>query len=272
MIIDTHAQLNTREAMQNIPESLMSGYSEMFSEMNRVGLGASLKDMDESGVEKCVIVAIDAETTFNYRVTNELIANAVGQFPDRLIGFASVDPHKGQKAADDLKGAIDTMGLRGLKIVPNLIELYANDKILYPLYEIAQSRDVPVLFHTGTLFYTGVRLKYGQPMPIDDVAIDFPKLKIIMAHFGFPWFYETIAIAQRNPNVYFNIAGWKPKYIPKEVVRYLDGPLRHKALFGSDYPLLTRSEVIRELHDLKLKDETLECLLTNNAKAVLGLV
>jgi len=271
MIIDTHAQLNTAEALANIPGHLMAGYQNMFAEMNRAGLDTLIGDMDDAGVAKSVIVAIDATTTFGYNVNNDLVADAVRQYPDRLLGFASVDPHLGQAAADNLVDAVTNKRLVGLKIVPNLIELYANDSKLYPMYEIAREHKIPVLFHTGTLFYTGVRLKYGQPLPIDDVATDFPDLKIIMAHFGFPWFFESMAIAERNPNVYFNIAGWKPKYIPKDVIRYLNGPLRHKALFGSDYPLLTRVEVLQGLKELQLKDETMNCLLTENPKRVLGL-
>lgn len=271
MIIDSHAQLNTEEALGNIPDHLLAGYKNMFAEMNRVGLDTAIRDMDEAGVDKCVIVAINAETSFNYTVTNDLVAEAVSRHPDRFIGFAGVDPHKGQAAADDLEDALTRQGLKGLKIVPNLIECYANDRKLYPLYEIADRHQVPVLFHTGTLFYTGVRLKYGQPLPVDDVATDFPNLNIIMAHFGFPWYFEAMAIAERNPNVYFNIAGWKPKHIPKDVIRYIDGPLKHKALFGSDYPLLTRVEVIEQLQNLGLKESTMERLLVENARQVLGL-
>ncbi|MCD4674798.1 MAG: amidohydrolase family protein [Desulfobacula sp.] len=271
MIIDTHAQLNTRDAMEGITEQLVVGYAAAFSEMERIGLETSIKDMDAAGVEKSVLVAIDAETTFKYLVSNEMVAAAVRRYPERFIGFASVDPHKGTAAADELVDAVTRLGLKGLKIVPNLIEMYPNDRRLYPLYEIAREHDIPVLFHSGTLFYTGVRLKFGQPMSIDDVAVDFPQLKIIIAHFGLPWFYEAIAIVQRNPNVYFNISGWKPKYIPADVVRYMNGPLRHKVLFGSDYPLLSRVEILEELKQLKLKDDTLQMLLEGNAKAVLKL-
>ncbi len=270
MIIDTLSQLTTQEAVAGIPDHLMIGYSNIFHNIAGAGLQGLITDMDNAGVDKSVVVAIDATTTHRYAVTNDMVARAVAEYPDRLIGFASVDPHKGLLAVDELENAIDVQGLRGLKIVPNLIEMYANNSMLYPLYEIMQHRQLPVLFHAGTLFYSGIRLKYGQPVHIDDVAVDFPRLNIIIAHFGFPWFYETLAIAQRNPNVYFNIAGWRPKYIPQDVIRYIKGVLENKVLFGSDYPLLDRVSLLQELRALGLKEKTLQAMLEDNPARLLG--
>jgi len=271
MIIDTHSQLTTKEAIDGIPGHLVAGYGGIFHNIAGGGLPGLIADMDEAGVAKSVVVAIDAVTTHRYAVTNDMVAGAVAAYPDRLIGFASVDPHKGKLAADELEYALGAQGLKGLKIVPNLIEMYADNPALYPLYEIMQDRQLPVLFHAGTLFYTGIRLKYGQPVHIDDVAVDFPRLKIIIAHFGFPWFYETLAIAQRNPNVYFNIAGWRPKYIPQDVMRYISGALESKSLFGSDYPLLKRAELLRELRELGVKEKTLRAMTEDNPARLLGL-
>ncbi len=270
MIFDTHSQLTTKEAIAGIPTHLMAGYGDIFHDIAKSGLEGLIKDMDLAGVDKSVIVAIDASTTHRYAVTNDMVARAVAKYPDRLIGFASVDPHKGILASEEFEQAIKKKGLMGLKIVPNLIEMYTNDRRLYSLYEIAQSSKVPVLFHAGTLFYTGIRLKYGQPMNIDDVAVDFPQLKIIIAHFGFPWFYEALAVVQRNLNVYFNIAGWRPKYIPNDVIQYIKGPLESRVLFGSDYPLLSRLPLLNELKQLGLKDKTFKAMVEDNPARLLG--
>ena len=220
---------------------------------------------------QCVVVAIDAETVWDYKVSNDAVAKAVSQYPDRLIGFASVDPHKGVVAVKELERAVKKLGLKGLKLLPHLIELYPNDKRMYPVYEKAQELGIPVLFHTGTQFHTGTRIKYCKPIYLDDVAVDFPDLKIVIAHFGFPWFYEAIAVCQRNPNVYFNIAGWAPRHIPEPVIRYMNGPLKHKCLFGSDYPLLPRKRIIEELKQLPLKQEVLKKLFEENPKRLLGI-
>lgn len=271
MIIDTHSQLWIREALSSIPPVMLKSYEKMFKGMRTFELEEILADMDEAGVDKAVIVAIDAETVYHYKVPNELVANAVKKYPDRFIGFASVDPHKGVLAIDELKRSIEELGLNGLKIIPHLIEMPPNDKRLYPILEKAQELNIPVLFHTGTHFHTGARLRYCRPETLDDVAIDFPELKIIAAHFGFPWFYEALAVVQKNENVYFNIAGWAPKYIPKYVIRMMDGPLSEKALFGSDFPLISRSRIIKELKELNLKERTFQRLTSENPAKLLGI-
>ncbi len=271
LIIDTHSQLWTKEALTTFPKRMLQGYRRIFGENLAPTLEETIKDMDEAGVDQSVIVAIDAETVSGYKVSNDLITESVAKYPDRLIGFASVDPHKGVLALKELDRAVCELGLQGLKILPHLIEMNPNDARLNPLYERAQDLDIPILFHSGTQFHEGTRIKYCQPVFLDDVAVDYPKLKIVIAHFGFPWFVEALAVVQRNPNVYFNIAGWAPKYIPEMVVTYMNGILSHKVLFGSDYPLLPRKRILTELKALSLKEETYRKLFTENPKKLLNL-
>jgi predicted TIM-barrel fold metal-dependent hydrolase len=142
---------------------------------------------------------------------------------------------------------------------------------MYPLYEIAQDAGIPVLFHTGTQFHAGTKIKYCMPIYLDDVAVDFPRMKIVMAHFGYPWFYEGMSVVLRNPNVFFNIAGWAPRRIPDEVIRQMNGPLAAKCLFGSDYPLITRVRIMNELDKLPLKDGIKDLLVSENPKRLLGI-
>lgn len=270
MIIDTHAQLGI-PGVGGRPE-WQTGHQQTFGGRGLVGtVEANIADMDAAGVDKSVVVAIDAETISHYKVSNEEVAEAIKRYPDRLIGFASVDPHKGVLALDKLDHAVNDLGLRGLKIIPHLIELYPNDESMYPLYEKAQELGIPVLFHSGTQFHSGTKIKYGQPIFFDDVAVDFPRLKIILAHFGFPWFAEAMAIVQRNENVYFNIAGWAPKYIPEMVVNRMNSVLSGKALLGSDWPLLPRKRVLSELKQLPLKEESLNKIVTENPKRLLSI-
>ena len=271
MTIDTHSQLFTGEAIESLPENMAAGYRAMFKDMPLPTIDDTIADMDAAGVEKAVIVAIDAETTFRYRVSNDLVAQTVASRPDRLIGFAGADPHKGQLACDELTRAVSDLGLRGLKLLPHLHQLHPNDPLMYPLYETAAGLGVPVLLHTGTQFHAGTKIKYCMPVDLDDVAVDFPTLTIIMAHFGYPWFYEGLAVVTRNPNVYFNIAGWAPRYIPEPVVTQINGPLKYKALFGSDFPLLTRVRIMEELGRLPLNDNVKELLLNANPRRVLGI-
>ncbi|MCX5866959.1 MAG: amidohydrolase family protein [Proteobacteria bacterium] len=273
MIIDTHAQLFTRELIDlfnrgEIPGMDALGYGFFFAK------GApedTLADMDAAGVEKSVVVAIDAETVSGYRIPNDLVAQAVEKYPGRLIGLGSVDPHKGVLAVREVERLARELKLKGLKFIPHLLELNPDDRLFYPVYEAAQELGLPVLFHTGTHYHLGKKLKYCLPLPLDEVAVDFPNLKIILAHFGFPWFAEALAICQRNQNVYFNIAGWAPRYIPEMVIQYINGPLSRKALLGSDHPLLSRKRILDELKEIPLKDESRSRLLEENARGLFNL-
>ncbi|MEJ2068650.1 MAG: amidohydrolase family protein, partial [Deltaproteobacteria bacterium] len=150
-------------------------------------------------------------------------------------------------------------------------ELDINDKKAYPLYEAAQELNVPVLFHTGTQFHAGTKIKYCRPLFVDEVAVDFPRLKLVIAHFGYPWWEEAMAVVRRNPFVYFNIAGWGPKHIPKGVIQAANSYLKGKVLFGSDYPLISRGRILKEVRELDIKDETFTAMTDTNPKALLGL-
>jgi predicted TIM-barrel fold metal-dependent hydrolase len=271
MIIDTHSQLWTKEAIESFPKAMADGYKAMFKDMGFPSIEDTLKDMDAAGVDKAVIVAVDAETTHKYRVSNDLVAETVAKHPDRLIGFASVDPHKGKQGVKEFERAITDLKLKGLKILPHLVQLDINDTMIYPLYEAAQELGVPVLFHTGTQFHAGTKIKYCRPLFVDDVAVDFPRLKLIIAHFGYPWWEEALAVVRRNPFVYFNIAGWAPKYIPDGVIRLADTALTGKVLFGSDYPLLSRVRIIKEIKELPIKETTFTAMTDHNPRALLGI-
>jgi len=268
MTIDTHSQLFTAEALKTFPPAMLAGYEKMFKGVRVFELEDILADMDQAGIDMTVIVAVDAETTYHYKIPNELIAQIVKQYPNRFVGFASVDPHKGLLAVDEVVRSFEQLGLSGLKFIPHLIEMPPNDPRMYPILEKAQELQMPVLFHTGTHFHAGTRLKYCRPEYLDDIAIDFPELVIIAAHFGFPWFYEAMAVVQKNRNVCFNIAGWAPKYIPEYVIKMINGPLADRALLGSDFPLISRVRIMKELKDI-ICEESMKKMISTNPCRVL---
>lgn len=272
MIIDTHAQLFTADFVEMVKRGELEGLEVMgYASFFKGDVKDTIADMNTAGVDKSVVVAVDADTVRGYKVSNEVVAEAVGKYPDRLIGFASVDPHKGRLAIQELEYAVKELGLKGLKLIPHLIEVYPNDKIMYPIYQKVSELNIPVLLHTGTHFHIGCKIKYNKPEFIDEIAVDFPGVNFIMAHFGYPWFYEALAVVQKNFNVYFNIAGWAPRYIPEPVIMHMDSILSNKVLFGSDHPLLPRKRVLDELGELNLKEATRKKLLEENAKNLLGL-
>jgi uncharacterized protein len=225
-----------------------------------------------------VVFTVDAETVTGRRaVPNEEIAEAAAANADVLIPFASVDPNK-QNAAREARRLIADYDVRGFKLHPNLQAFFPNDKAVYPLYEAIAEAGVPVLFHTGHSGIGsglpgggGIRLKYSNPMHVDDVAVDFPELKIVLAHPSFPWQDEAISVALHKQQVYIDLSGWSPKYFPPQLVRYANTQLRERVLFGSDYPLITPDRWLRDFAQADFKDDVRPLILKQNAARLLGL-
>jgi uncharacterized protein len=226
-----------------------------------------------------VIFTVDAETvTGRPAVRNEEIAEAAAANPDVLIPFASVDPNKGKRGVEEAKRLIRDHGMRGFKFHPNIQAFFPNDRAVYPFYEAIEEAGLPALFHTGHSGIGsglpgggGIRLKYSNPMYVDDVAVDFPDLKIVLAHPSFPWQDEAISVALHKQQVYIDLSGWSPKYFPPQLVRYANTQLRDRVLFGSDYPMITPDRWLADFEQADFKDEVRPLILKQNAARLLGL-
>lgn len=227
-----------------------------------------------------VIFSIDAETTSGVPyVGNDWVASVVRKYPDRFIGFASVDPWKGALAVRELERSVKKLGLRGLKLMPIQQAFFPNDTRFYPLWEKCADLGIPVLIHTGqtgvgagTPGGGGFKLKYAQPIPyIDDLAADFPNLTIIMAHPAVPWQEEQLAVAVHKANVYIDLSGWLPKYFRPVLIQYATTLLQDKVLFGSDYPALEPERWLRDFDTLEVKQEVRQKILLENARKLLKL-
>lgn len=227
-----------------------------------------------------VIFSVDAKTrTGDEPDTNEYVSDIVKMHPERFIGFATVDPWQEQAAVDELEHAVTDLGLRGLKLHPIHQAFYPNDERFRPLWQKCSDLGVPTIIHTGYAAAGtgmagggGFKLGHAQPIPyIDDVAADFPDLTIIMAHPAWPWIDQQIAVALHKPNVYIDLSGWAPKYIPKDLIREAGSRLRRKVVFGSDYPYMTPERWLAEFEELDIRDEARELILLENARKILGL-
>jgi uncharacterized protein len=225
-----------------------------------------------------VVFTVDAETvTGRSAVPNEEIAEAAVANPDVLIPFASVDPHR-TNAVEEARRLIREHGVRGFKFHPNVQAFFPNDRAFYPLYEVIAEAGLPALFHTGHSGIGaglpgggGIRLKYSNPIYVDDVAVDFPELKIVLAHPSFPWQDEAISVALHKQQVYIDLSGWSPKYFPEQLVRYANTLLRERVLFGSDYPLITPDRWLADFEQAPFRDEVRPLILKQNAARLLGL-
>ena len=237
-----------------------------------------LDEYTECGIEKLVLFAWDAETASHRpRVSNEYVAQIANKFPDRIIGFASVDPHK-KSAVQDLERAVEDLKLRGLKLHPQVQAFEPNDPKYYPIYASCVELGIPVTFHTGSTYWGaglegsgGVKLRLSNPMLLDDVAADFPELKLIMAHPGWPWQDEQLAVAMHKENAFIDLSGWSPKYFQPLLVTYMAKLIPHKFLFGTDYPMLSPSRWLRDFEALPLNSEVKRMVLEENARKLLRL-
>ncbi|HBZ45606.1 MAG TPA: 4-hydroxyphenyl-beta-ketoacyl-CoA hydrolase [Maritimibacter sp.] len=226
-----------------------------------------------------VIFPVDTERETGFRrYSNEDVAELCAENDDILIPFASIDPWKGKMAAREARRLIRDYGVKGFKFHPTMQGFWPNDRMAYPFYEVLEEEGVITLFHTGQTGVgsgmrggMGMRLKYSHPMSIDDVAVDFPDLKIIMAHPSFPWQEEALAVAQHKPNVYIDLSGWSPKYFPEILVKYANSMLKKKMLFGSDWPAITPDRWLRDFENAPFKDEVRPLILKENAKRLLNL-
>ena len=168
--------------------------------------------------------------------------------------------------------------MRGFKFHPTVQGFFPNDRMAYPLYEVIAEAKLPALFHTGQTGIGagmpgggGIRLKYSNPMHVDDVAVDFPEIPIVLAHPSFPWQDEALAVATHKPNVYIDLSGWSPKYFPPQLVQYANTLLKDKVLFGCDYPVITPDRWLADFDTLDIKPEVRPLILKENAIRLLGL-
>jgi predicted TIM-barrel fold metal-dependent hydrolase len=180
----------------------------------------------------CVAFTVDETLTGQVHVGNGEIAALAEQNSDMMIAFASVNPRRGEEAVREAERLI-AAGARGFKLHPPIQQFQANDLAVYPFYEVINAARLPVIFHTGHSGIGtgmrgggGVRLKYGNPMDIDDVAVDFPDMPIILAHPSFPWQDEALSVCMHKPQVYIDLSGWSPKYFPPNLIQYANTLLK----------------------------------------------
>jgi len=237
-----------------------------------------IKQLDEMEVEKAVIFNLDEETPSRLKgLPNDYYADIVRQYPDKFIGMAGIDPLKGMAAVREIRRCYD-LGLRGIGVRPFMFGIPPHHAKMYPLYSTCVELDIPVWFHTGINYSTN-NMEVERPVYFDIVAQDFPELKIIAGHGGWPWVPEMMAVVRRNENVYIDISSIDPKYLGmpgsgwETLMQLGNSVLQDKILFGSTWLFMGRT--IRQLADgimeLPLKETVKHKWLYGNAARLFGL-
>jgi predicted TIM-barrel fold metal-dependent hydrolase len=232
----------------------------------------------ESQIALCLFT-VDCESGMGAkRVSNYEIAEFAAKNDDICIAFASIDPHKGKYGAREARDLVENHGVKGFKFHGIAQNAHPADRMAWPIYEVINEYQLPVIFHTGHSGMGtgmrgggGMRLKYGQPILIDDVAVDFPDMKIILAHPSWPWVDESLSMALHKTNVFIDLSGWSPKYFPKQVIQYANTQLKHKMLFGTDFPLIHPDKWMAAASEVGFRDEVMPLIMKDNAARVLGL-
>jgi len=275
LITDCHVHIQPFELLLSPPAlALMTKHRSDFDQVMQFTRSpkAFLKYMDQAGLDRAVLInAASPEVTGYPAGLNALAAKYVLEDPKRLISCGSLHPRHSTNALADIEEIV-RLGLRLIKIHPPHQLFYPNEyltgmKELELLYRAAESNGIPVMFHTGTSIFPGARNKYGDPIHIDDVAVDFPKLKIILAHGGRPlWMDTAFFLVRRHPNVYLDISSIPPSQLLKYFPRLPE--IAQKTLFGSDWPgpgVRDLKEALDGFRALPLPEDAKEHILCRTA-------
>lgn len=275
----THAQVSCRNPFDNYGSEYGAAAGKYF---RTASAHPSIRDTVSYYRERrlgLVMFPVDSEAmTGRLRVPNEEVAEAASENSDMMIAFGSVDPHKGKMGAREVRRLIEEFGVKGFKFHPTVQGYYPYDEMAWPLYEVINHYKLPAIFHTGHSGIGsgmrgggGLRLEYSNPMHLDDVAIRFPDMQIVMAHPSWPWQDEALSVAVHKPNVWIDLSGWSPRYFPEQLIQYANTRLKGRILFGSDFPLITPERWMKDFAETGFRDEVRPGILKDNAIRLLGL-
>lgn len=275
----THATRSTRNPPDPVAQAIDAAMDAYFKQaMPRPTIDETAAYYRERRM-LAVIFPVDTEReTGQVRISNEEVAEDAARHPDALIAFASVDPMRGKIGAREVRRLVEDHGVQGFKFHPSAQGFYPNDRAAYAVYEAIEQAGVPAIFHSGQTGVGaglpgggGIRLKYSDPMLLDDVAVDFPSMSIVIAHPSFPWQDNALAVATHKPKVYIDLSGWSPRYFPPQLVKYANTLLKDKVLFGSDYPVITPDRWIKDFDGIDIRPEVRPLIMKRNAITLLGL-
>jgi predicted TIM-barrel fold metal-dependent hydrolase len=279
-LIDTHAHQPTAEFLVDAGGEMMADAADKFgTDIETWDYEEMYDEYRKAGVGHAVLLGWDAETnTGNPPVPNDYVAEIRDEYPDFFVGFGSVDPLKDDCVREAIR-CVEDLDLSGFKFQQIAQGFDPSDPEHRHLWNTIEDLDVPVVFHGGNSTLgacsaggRGLKVKYGNPMLIDEVAAEHPGMDILIAHPAFPWEKEQLAICQQKGNVYMDLSGWLPKYIDEQVLQYAGTVLRDKVMFGTDYPMIRPDDWLDSFAEHTNYDEdTQRKLLFENAESFLEL-
>ena len=276
--VHVHAEVSCRNPVDSYGEEYDRAADTYFGSDRRPTIEQTIAYYRERNIG-LVMFTVDCESELGRRrIPNEEIAEAAQNNADMMICFASIDPHKGKMGAREARRLIEQHGVKGFKFHPTAQGFLPCDRMAWPIYEVIAEHKLPAIFHSG---HTGIgagmrrggglRLQNSNPMLLEDVAIDFPDIDIIVAHPSWPWQDEALSLALHKPNVWIDLSGWSPKYFPPQLVQYANTLLKERVLFGSDFPLITPDRWLKDFDQAAFKPQVRPLILKDNAMRLLKL-
>lgn len=283
--IDFRARLPAPELGDPLTRSgKMAAYETLYQMQNddrqdaaREGVIGFLAKVKALGARTVVWPAADNRSNGGSYVPDELIARYQQEYPDQIRGLAGFDPHAGMVAIKSLEQSLTDLGLSGVSVAPFMHEIYASDPRYWPMYDLCQDIGVPVVVHSSVNFATGVTQDFGHPSHLDAIAVQFPELKLVAGHGGWPWVLELISVAWRHEHVFVELSGIRPIYLSKPgtgwepILAYGESLLRDRILFGTNWPSLPPRRTVKEFEALPISDAAKQAWMHDNAAALLGL-
>lgn len=238
-----------------------------------------IRQLKEAGITYSAVHNMDEENATGFALPNDYVADTLKKYPGQFIGFSGFNPHKGKRSLDEVERALTKLGLQAVVFRPYMHRLFADDRKYYPLYALCESMDVPIWIHTSVNWMTGLSIYYGHPRYLEQVLIDFPKLKIIAGHGGWPWVPDLVLMLWKYENLYTDTSAHRPKYIAapntgwEMLMRFANSTIQDKIVFGSDWLSIATpiKDILREVEEWPLKDSVKEKLFWKNASRVFNL-
>ena len=279
--IDIVVNLRTPKVVEAGLSPTDSGFQDKTRQASQIRAGVEIDDylkmMDAAGIERSLLVAVRCGPQghkTSVAVPYQWVADICAAYPDRFSGLAGIDPTRGMAQLDELERAVDDFGFVGAHFYPHWFHMPPNAPQLHPIYAKCCDLDIPIMMQVGQnlIYQRDVRLpSVARPVLLDQVAIDFPALKLIGIHIGVPWTDEMIAMARKHDTIYIGGDAYAPKYWPPAFVEFAKTDGLDRCLFGTDWPVIDPERAMREVDQLGLDANAQDHLLRLNAVRLFGL-
>ena len=271
IVVNLHTPAEVQEGLTGLDETFHAQVRMSDAAKTGVAIEDYLRKMDRAGIERSLLIAVragDLAVRGSYEIPYARVAAVCERYPDRFSGLAGVDPTRGIQGLRDLDHAVRDLGFVGAHLYPHWFGLAPDAALYYPYYARCCELDVPIMMQVGqNLIYSRTRRlpSVGRPIALDQVAIDFPDLRLLGIHIGVPWTDEMIAMAWKHANIFIGVDAYAPKHWPSQLVHYLNTYGREKVLFGTDWPVIDPERAMGEIEAMDLRPEARALLLRDNA-------